>query len=71
LENFRAESFMSPLFRSQAYPTWVKLGSPSVASVATDRWKQLLDSYEDPGIDGAMDAELRAFVDRRSRELDA
>jgi trimethylamine---corrinoid protein Co-methyltransferase len=71
LEHFRTESFMSPLFRSQAYPTWVKLGSPSVASVATDRWKQLLDSYEDPGIDDAVDAELRAFVDRRSAELDA
>jgi trimethylamine:corrinoid methyltransferase-like protein len=42
-----------------------------VASVATDRWKELLDSYEDPGIDDAVDAELRAFVDRRSAELDA
>jgi trimethylamine--corrinoid protein Co-methyltransferase len=70
LEHFRTESFMSPLFRSQAYPTWVKLGSPSVASVATDRWKQLLDSYDDPGIDGGLDAELRAFVDRRTAELD-
>jgi trimethylamine--corrinoid protein Co-methyltransferase len=70
LEHFRAESFMSPMFRSQAYPTWVKLGSPSVASVATSQWQKLLESYEDPGIDAAMDAELRAFIDRRSAELD-
>jgi trimethylamine--corrinoid protein Co-methyltransferase len=71
LEHFRTESFMSPLFRSQAYPTWVKLGSPSVASVATSQWKKLLASYEDPGIDDTMDVELRAFVDRRSTELEA
>ncbi|MCZ3389711.1 MAG: trimethylamine methyltransferase family protein, partial [Actinomycetia bacterium] len=71
LEHFRTESFMSPLFRSQAYPTWVKLGSPSVASVATSQWKKLLESYEDPGIDDAIDAELRAFIDRRAAELEA
>ncbi|MEO8105810.1 MAG: trimethylamine methyltransferase family protein [Actinomycetes bacterium] len=70
LEHFRTESFMSPMFRSQAYPTWVKLGSPSVASVATSQWQKLLEQYEDPGIDDAVDAELRAFVDRRSAELD-
>jgi trimethylamine--corrinoid protein Co-methyltransferase len=71
LEHFRAESFMSPMFRSQAYPTWVKLGSPSVASVATSQWQKLLEQYEDPGIDEAMDSELRAFIDRRSAELEA
>jgi trimethylamine--corrinoid protein Co-methyltransferase len=71
LEHFRTESFMSPMFRSQAYPTWVKLGSPSVASVATSQWKKLLEEYEDPGIDAAMDAELRSFIDRRSAELEA
>ena len=27
LARFRTDVFMSPLFRSQAYPTWVKLGS--------------------------------------------
>jgi trimethylamine--corrinoid protein Co-methyltransferase len=71
LEHFRAESFMSPMFRSQAYPTWVKLGSPSVASVATAQWQNLLEQYEDPGIDDAMDAELRSFIDRRAAELEA
>lgn len=70
LEHFRAESFMSPMFRSQAYPTWVKLGSPSVSSVATSQWQKLLESYEDPGIDETMDTELRGFIDRRSAELD-
>ena len=69
LARFRSEVFMSPLFRSQAYPTWVKLGSPTAERIATQEWHKLLDSYVDPGIDDAVDAELRDYVDRRSREL--
>jgi trimethylamine--corrinoid protein Co-methyltransferase len=70
LARFRTDVFMSPLFRSQAYPTWQKLGSPTAEDVATDEWKKLLESYVDPGIDDAVDAELRDFVDRRSAELE-
>jgi trimethylamine--corrinoid protein Co-methyltransferase len=61
---------MSPQFRSQAYPTWVKQGSRTAEDVATDEWKRLLDTYEDPGIDEGVDAQMRAFIDRRTRELD-
>lgn len=71
LARFRDDVFMSPLFRSQAYPTWVKQGSATADEVATGQWRTLLDSYADPGIDDAVDAELREFVDRRTRELDA
>jgi trimethylamine--corrinoid protein Co-methyltransferase len=70
LQRFRTDLFMSPLFRSQAYPTWVKQGSQTADVVATGVWQQLLESYQDPGIDDAVDAELRDFVDRRTRELD-
>ena len=70
LARFRTDLFMSPLFRSQAYPTWVKQGSRTADVVATDEWKRLLESYEDPGIDSGIDAELRDFVDRRAYELD-
>jgi trimethylamine--corrinoid protein Co-methyltransferase len=70
LERFRADAFMSPLFRSQAYPTWQKLGSPEADEIATGQWKALLESYVDPGIDDALDAELRDYIDRRTHELD-
>jgi trimethylamine--corrinoid protein Co-methyltransferase len=70
LDRFRTDLFMSPLFRSQAYPTWVKQGSRTSDVVATDEWKKLLESYQDPGIDDAVDAALRDQVDRRTRELD-
>ena len=70
LARFRTDVFMSPLFRSQAYPTWVKLGSPTADEIATDEWKKMLDSYVDPGIDDAVDAELREFIDRRAAVLE-
>jgi trimethylamine--corrinoid protein Co-methyltransferase len=71
LARFRTDVFMSPLFRSQAYPTWVKLGSPTAEEIATAEWHKLLDSYVDPGIADGVDAELRDYIDRRSAELEA
>jgi trimethylamine---corrinoid protein Co-methyltransferase len=71
LARFRTDVFMSPLFRSQAYPTWVKLGAPGAEEIATGEWRALLDSYVDPGISDALDAELRDYVDRRTAEIDA
>jgi trimethylamine--corrinoid protein Co-methyltransferase len=71
LARFRTDVFMSPLFRSQAYPTWVKLGSPMAEEIATGEWRKLLDSYVDPGIPEDIDAELRDCVDRRTSELES
>jgi trimethylamine--corrinoid protein Co-methyltransferase len=71
LARFRSDLFMSPLFRSQAYPTWTKQGSRTAEEIATGEWHRLLDSYVDPGVDDAVDAELRELVERRTRELEA
>jgi trimethylamine--corrinoid protein Co-methyltransferase len=71
LARFRTDVFMSPLFRSQAYPTWVKQGSPKADEIATGEWRKLLDGYVDPGIPEDVDAELRDYVDRRSTELES
>lgn len=71
LARFRDEVFMSPAFRSMAYPNWVKQGSPTADEVATGQWRKLLDSYVDPGIDDAIDAELREYVDRQTAILEA
>jgi trimethylamine--corrinoid protein Co-methyltransferase len=61
--------FMSPLFRSQAYVTWEKQGSLTTDQLATREWKALLESYQDPGIDDAVDEELREYVTRRKADL--
>ncbi len=71
LAHFRDWVFMSPLFRSQNYVTWEKQGSPTADQVATDEWKRLLHEWQDPGIDDAVDEELREHIERRKAELDA
>ena len=38
---------------------------------ATGEWKRLLESYEDPGIDPAIDAELQEYIVRRRSEIEA
>jgi trimethylamine---corrinoid protein Co-methyltransferase len=70
LEHFREWVFMSPLFRSQAYPTWMKQGSAETPEVATKEWRKLLESWEDPGLDDGIEEELQAFMAERKRELD-
>jgi trimethylamine:corrinoid methyltransferase-like protein len=62
---------MSPLFRSQAYVTWEKRGAVTADRAATDEWKKLLESYEDPGIDAGVDAEMGEFIARRKTEIEA
>jgi trimethylamine---corrinoid protein Co-methyltransferase len=69
--HFREWMFMSPLFRSQAYVTWQKQGSATTATLATAEWKKLLESYEDPGIDPAVDEELQDYMQRRRVEIEA
>ena len=70
LERFRTDVFMSPLFRSQAYPTWVRQGSKTADEIATEQWKALLESYQDPGIADDTDAAMREYVDRRTAEIE-
>jgi trimethylamine---corrinoid protein Co-methyltransferase len=71
LAHFRDWLFMSPLFRSQAYVTWEKQGSLTTDRLAHAEWQKLLESYEDPGIDEAVDDELREYMERRRVQIAA
>ncbi len=71
LAHFREWVFMSPIFRSQAYVNWAKLGSPTADRTATGEWKRLLESYTDPGIDSGADEAMTEFIARRKREIEA
>jgi trimethylamine---corrinoid protein Co-methyltransferase len=65
MSHFKEWLYMSPLFTTQDAATWQSLGAQDTQQRASDAWKKLLDSYEDPGIDDAIDEELRAYVERR------
>jgi trimethylamine--corrinoid protein Co-methyltransferase len=63
--HFKEWLYMSPLFQTQDYATWDLMGREDTAHVANVLWKQLLEAYEDPGLDPAIDEELRAYIERR------
>jgi trimethylamine--corrinoid protein Co-methyltransferase len=68
MEHFREWLYISPLFTTQDYTTWHAAGAETAEVRANRRWKELLASYEDPGIDPDVEAELLAFIDKRSSE---
>jgi trimethylamine--corrinoid protein Co-methyltransferase len=69
LERFR-ECFYRPLVSStENYERWNRNGGHDTAARASEIWKKTLEDYEQPPIDPDLEAELKAFVDRRRKEL--
>jgi trimethylamine--corrinoid protein Co-methyltransferase len=70
LNRFRAAFHRTPLFDHDSFAQWDAGGAQDATTRATAAWKQLLESYEDPGLDDAIDAELQDFMARRRTEID-
>jgi trimethylamine--corrinoid protein Co-methyltransferase len=68
MEHFRDWLTMSPLFTTPDFATWESTGALRAEQRATTLWKKLLDSYEDPGLDPAIDEELLAYMARRRED---
>lgn len=68
-ENFLSAFFMPALQDSNSFEQWLAEGGHDTATRANAYWKRLLDEYQDPGLDLAIDEELRAFIARRKAEI--
>jgi trimethylamine--corrinoid protein Co-methyltransferase len=69
LERFR-DCFWRPTVGStENFERWSRNGSMDHAARAERRWKQLLESYERPPIDAAVEEEAVEYVERRAAEL--
>src|SRR5712691_622945 len=68
---FKSEFYFPHLADTEAYEAWVKKGSKDVYARASERYRQLLATYRKPPIDEAIDEELRDFVARRKRAIEA
>jgi trimethylamine---corrinoid protein Co-methyltransferase len=51
------------------YETWLDNGGKNSLTRANERWKQLLNEYQAPPLDIAVDDELQDFMQRRKVEL--
>ena len=69
LERFRDCFWRPTVATTENYDRWTKGGSLDHAARAGRRWRELLEAYEQPPLDEAIEEELVEFVQRRSREL--
>jgi trimethylamine--corrinoid protein Co-methyltransferase len=63
--HFKEWLYMSPLFQTPDFATWETMGSETTEVAANRAWKELRASYEDPGLDPAVDEELKAYMASR------
>ena len=63
-------AFYSPILSNrQNYESWQEAGSEDIAVRANTIWKQLLNEYEQPHLDPAIEEELVAYADKRRPTL--
>jgi len=71
LEKFKSAFFMPEMFDNNSYEQWVADGSVEITERALSRARTMLDTYEEPKLDVAIDEALRDYIDRREREIPA
>lgn len=71
LRHYRTGFYRPWISSTDNYDRWNRLGARTADRVANERWKQLLAEYVDPGIDPAVDEQLKEFISRRKKELEA
>jgi trimethylamine---corrinoid protein Co-methyltransferase len=69
MARFKEALYMSPTFLTTDFATWDAGGRQTIEARANQAWKRLLDGYEDPGLDDAVDQELREFMAKRRQEI--
>lgn len=65
LANYRSAFYDSSTGDSRSYEQWSEEGGLDAAQRANAQWKRLLETYEDPGLDPAVDEALCEFIARR------
>jgi trimethylamine--corrinoid protein Co-methyltransferase len=63
--NFATAFYRSTSADSASFEQWSAEGGLDTAQRANSEWKRLLDSYEQPPLDEAIDEALRAFIAKR------
>jgi len=70
LDNFRSALYRSELASLEDVNLWTEQGSKDTLVRANERYKGILEAYEDPGLDDAIDAELQEFMAKRKSEIE-
>jgi len=71
LERYESAFYAPLLSNRQNYESWQESGSLDIAARANTIWKQLLNEYQQPPLDPAVEEELVAYADKRRPILTA
>ena len=68
--NFETAFYTSIVADNNSFEQWEQDGSLDTPMRANALWKQMLDSYEPPPLDPAVDEALKDFIERRKSEFE-
>ena len=68
--NFERAFYRSVVADNNSFEQWEQDGALSAAQRANAIWKRMLDEYEAPALDPAIDEALNAFIRRRKSEFE-
>ena len=66
--NFESAFYRSPLADNNSFEQWEQEGSLDATQRANAMWKKMLEDYEAPALDPAIDEALNEFMTRRKAE---
>jgi trimethylamine--corrinoid protein Co-methyltransferase len=69
LERYESAFYTPILSNRQNFESWRESGSLDIATRANTIWKQLLEEYEQPPLDPAIDEQLVYYTDKRRPAL--
>ena len=69
MANYETAYYDAKLSDSENVESWEEQGGKDTARRAYDRWNQLLNEYEAPPLDAAIDEQLQDYIARRKEEI--
>lgn len=69
MAHFETANYAGDIAEPGPFETWEEAGAPSQQVRATARWQEMLEAYQQPAIDSAVQGALIKFVHRRREEL--
>ena len=69
MANYETAFYDATMSNSDSCEQWEEAGSRDCETRAYDRWKQLLNDYEAPRLDPAINEELKAFIAKRKESM--
>jgi len=69
MANYETAFYDATMSNSDSFEHWEEAGAKDTEARAYDRWNQLLEEYQAPLLDPAIDEELKAFIAKRKEGM--